>query len=188
MPEFVKTSFPLFFSTSDERDLSVELKKAIPSICFIDGSRWPTLTPPTQDLLSNCHSKIVFLWDKAARPDLPFHMLDGGRAKGPSSGVVIQFVRSNHKDGILTSGNMGIGYDKTDLSMAKFVKLVWKITKAMNAATLECFNFETGEVLEKGISEYIVGAGAVRLEKEGTVLRHCSAALYYRSEKNSKLA
>jgi hypothetical protein len=52
----------------------------------------------------------------------------------------------------------------------------------MNAVTLESFDRKTGDVLEKRIKEYIVGAGAAELVQEGAVLKHCAADVYYRVE------
>src|SRR5579859_6189397 len=133
MSQYVKKSLPFFLSASDETSLAGELKKVIPGIAFIDGSLWETAKPPIRGCLADCRSSVVYLWDQHACPDLPYQALDDGRARGPTSGVVIQYVRSGYNSGIETSGDMGIGYEKTNHAIAEFVKTVWKVVKAMNA-------------------------------------------------------
>jgi hypothetical protein len=184
MPEYVKKSLPLFFSADDEKQFEADARKLVPTICFVDGSVWQTTKPNVKHSLAKCESDIVFLWDPKACPDLPFLRLGDGRAEGPTSGVVIQYIRSQYDGKILTSGDMGIGYKKNDVAMAQFVKIVWKVAKSLNSATLCSFDKNTGKILEKHIDMYVVGPGAAQLSKEkGALLKHFAADhVYYRAE------
>ena len=182
MPEFVKKSDPVFFSSSDEKELEVKLRKQLSGIRFVDGSLWESTTPPAKDQLTDCKSGIVFLWDQIACPKLPHQIIEQGKVRGPTSGVVIQFMRSREKDGVLVSGDMGIGYDKNDAPITAFVKQVWKVLKSMNAGSLESFDRRTGQAIKSGIQDYVVGPDAIERSRSGIPLKHCSADVYYRSQ------
>jgi hypothetical protein len=178
--EYVKKCLPFFFCREDENLFESELKRQIPTICFVDGSRWETTHPPAKAAFSECRSGIVFLWDMSACPKLPFQSLEGGRARGPTSGVVIQYVRSMLSVGVLTSGDMGIGYKRDDLAIAQFVETTWQVARSMNSGTLSSVDKKTGRPLESGIADYIVGPNSKSLSKEGTLLKHCAVEVYYR--------
>jgi len=183
MPEYVTKNLPLFLSSLDESRFEAELGKAVPAIGFIDGAVWKCTTPPMKTSLAECQSGIVYLWDRCACPRLPYQTLDDGRARGPTSGVVIQYIRSIYRDGVLMSGDIGIGYDKQNAPIVEFVKKVFKVVRAINACTLESFDRKTGDVLETEIKEYIVGAGAVELVLAGAMLKHCASDVYYRVQR-----
>ncbi len=182
MPEYAKKSAPLFFSTADELLFETELRRKLPAICFVDGSLWETAKPNAKDSIAECRSNIIFLWDRSACSQLPYLMLNDGRARGPTSGVVVQYIRSYYKDGILTSGDIGIGFDKNDAGIASFVKVVWQVARSMNTGKLVSIGKETGKIIEKGISEYLVGPEARKLSNQGMLLKHCAVEVYYRAE------
>jgi hypothetical protein len=180
MPKYVTKNLPLFFSPRDEARFEAELGKAVPATGLIDGAIWECATPLMKTSLAECQSGIVYLWDRRACPSLPHQVLDNGRTRGPTSGVVIQYIRSIYRDGVLTSGDIGIGYDNQNAPIVEFVKKVFKVVRAMNAGTLESIDRKTGDVLESELKEYIVGLGVVELVQKGAILKHCSADVYYR--------
>jgi hypothetical protein len=182
MPQYATKSSPVFFSTTDELRLDHALKEAFPSLAYVDGSLWDSETPPAKEHLSDCLRSVVFLWDRESCPKLPNKQLETGQFRGPTSGVVIQYGRSELKDKYLLSGDFGIGYDKSNEAMAHLVKGVWKILKQMNATKLCVVEKETGKAIVNGIRDYIVGADAARLSMEGTLLKHVCTEAYYRSE------
>jgi hypothetical protein len=183
MAEYIKENLPLFFSETDEKQFEVAARKLIPEFNVVDGAVWPTTKPNVKSSLATCESNIVFLWDPKACPSLPFLERPDGRAEGPTSGVVIQYIRPRRDAKILTSGEMGIGYKRKDGAMAKFVKTVWEVVKFMNSAALCSFDKKTGQILEKHIRMYVVGPDTVRLSKEeGVLLKHFAADVFYRAE------
>src|SRR5882724_10617892 len=99
MTKHAKKYSPLFFSSEDEQYFENKVKTIQPSLCFLDDCLWTGTIPPTKQSLSECNSRIVYLWDQDACPELPFRIQEDGRARGPTSGVVIQFVRCVLQDG-----------------------------------------------------------------------------------------
>jgi hypothetical protein len=184
MAKYAKKSLTLFFSAKDEKQFEADAKKLVSTICFVDGSVWQTTTPNVKHSLAACQSRIVYLWDPKACPNLPFQSLGDGGARGPTSGVVIQYIRPHCDGNVLTSGDMGIGYEKDNVAIAQFVKDVWKVAQAMNSATLCSFAGDTDEILERNIDIYVVGPDAVRFSKEksGLLKHHGANDLYYRAE------
>jgi hypothetical protein len=180
MANYVTKNTPLFMSASDETLFEEQLRRTIPGICFLDGSLWEDARPPIKQSLADCHSSIVFLWDRDTCPQLPHQLLADGRARGPTSGVVIQYIRPASRDGILASGDIGIGYDKNDVGVSTFVTRVWKVLHGMNTSSLHCVDKGTSETLPEQIDDYVVGPGAVASSKRGVILKHCAADVYYR--------
>jgi hypothetical protein len=172
----------VFFSPSDEIRLEIELRRTIPAIRFVDGSLWEGVSPPIGESLSACRSAIVFLWDKDACPSLPHQVLPDGRVRGPTSGVVVQYVRPILKDGVLASGHLAIGYEKSNTAISMLFQRVWKILRGLNAGSLMSVDRDLGVVLQRQIKNYIVGPGAIDSAAAGVILKHCAADVYYRCE------
>jgi hypothetical protein len=176
MAEQVSKSLALMFSPNDDNQFEAGVRKLVPTICVIDGSVWPSTEPNVKPSLAECESPIVYLWDPKVCPNLPFQKLDDGRARGPTSGVVIQYLRPQYDGKTLISGEISTGYKKTNVAMALFDKAVWKVAKSMNSATLCSFNKDTGKILKEHINLYVVGPDAARLSKEkGVLLQHYGA-------------
>jgi hypothetical protein len=182
--DYVKKYSPVFLSSEDEARFETELKATIPTIRFIDGSLWESLSPPWRSLLSQCQNRTVYLWDPEICPELPFKPLGDGRARGPASGVVIQFSRSLRQDNTLRSGDLGVGFEHGNIEMSHFVKAVWKVLRAINCCELRGFDPTTGGILDRGIREYIVGHGAKALSESGVILKHCAADVCYQVEQD----
>jgi hypothetical protein len=179
MTTYANKSQPFFLGSSDEKSLEEKLNLQFGDIMFIDGVKWPSCSPPAKRI-SECKSPIIYIWNRRLTPNLPFKQLEGGLAQGPSSGVVVQLLRSCWRDGVLYSGEAGIGYDVADNGMELFVKGCWKVFKALNAATLDGYKPSTDKTLDTNISSYIVGEHAKHMALTGTALRHCSADVFYR--------
>jgi hypothetical protein len=181
--DYIKKYSPVFLSHEDESRFETELEATIPTIRFIEGSLWEALTPPWKSLLSQCQNRTVYLWDPAACPELPFKPLGDGRARGPTSGVVIQFSRSVRQDNTLLSGDLAIGFERANIAMSQFVEAVWKTLRAMNCCELRGFDQTAGSVLDRRIRDYIVGHGAKKLSESGVILKHCAANVCYQVER-----
>jgi len=102
MPNYAKWNLRLFFSNEDENRFELELKRLFPKIRFVDGSLWETTEPKTQASLVECQS-LVFLWNLDACPQLPFQALADGRARVPTSGIVIQYYASAQNQTMLVN-------------------------------------------------------------------------------------
>lgn len=153
MTDYAKKYVPIFLSADDERGFERKLKSTYSNLLFVDGDSWDNSQPPAKKSLADCRSSIVYLWNPDICPSLPSKALPNGKVRGPTSGVVIQFCRSTNQNGYLLSGDLGIGYDKTDRAILDLVKAVWKILSNMNAKALYSFNPTTGQVLEGDISD-----------------------------------
>jgi len=185
VPKYVTKTLPVFFAMSDEQRLEQELTKRIPEVRFIDGVLWPTPEPVVKTTLEACTSPVVYLWNRDACPNLPFQRLPDGRARGPTSGVVIQFIRSRHADGILSSGELAIGYDKLDRRIGEFVTGTWSACNALRSASLRVTD-RRGCLSGERVTEYVVGPGAVGLAQSGAVLKHFGAEVYYKLENGKR--
>ncbi|MDP3857568.1 MAG: hypothetical protein Q8Q73_07390 [Stagnimonas sp.] len=167
-----KAIFPFFFLEEDEVALSASLAGVLPSLRFLDDNRWESDAPVWRDTIEDCRSRFVFLWDSAKLTHLPTAMVSG-KLQGPSSGVVIQFMRSKVVDGALLSGQMGVSYSEP--WVGTFWRTVLREAKRLSAAKLqtECSDASV-------IATYLVGDGARRFGLAGGRLRHVTAETYYR--------
>jgi hypothetical protein len=181
-----KKSQCFFLSKNDEKSFEDQLKLHFQNIRFIDGVRWPSPTPPAKHSISDCSSNTVFLWENELVPILPFKPLESGLFQGPSSGVVIQFSRCRLKDGILESGDIGIGYNASNKGIADFVAGVWKCLKKLNIAHLDYVNRSTNEILDRDIKNYIVGEDARKLSVNGVLLCRGRTDFFYRIHEEEK--
>ena len=93
MTDYAKKSSPVFFGERDEVSFGASLKELIPGIQFVDGSLWENDTPPVKPSIPGCQNRVIFFWDKDAFASLPFQRLDNGKTRGPTYGVVVQFMR-----------------------------------------------------------------------------------------------
>jgi hypothetical protein len=88
-------------------------------------------------------------------------------------------MRSRVKDGALHSGNLGIAVDDKDAAVLHFVKKAWKVIKALNSCTLSSFDNRSGELLQRNISNFIVGPDAKALSISGMRLHYAGALTYF---------
>ncbi len=181
MNAYVKKNSPIFLNSEDEYQLAVEIRKGVPDLKFVDGSLWTDSIPPVKDWVSECESRVVYLWSPISCSILPSSRLESGKYRGPTSGIVIQLMRCQLLDGVLKSGDIGIGFLKSDTGIGEFVKIVWKALRKMNAAPLRSVHATTGITIKSSIADYVVGPGAVKLSNTGTLLKHCSAEVFYKT-------
>jgi len=176
----IKMYSPLFLAPLDEVRFEEELRRVNPHIQVIEGSVWRDDGPNVKESIKDCTASVIFLWNSELYPQLPSIVRKDGRRQGPTSGVVIQFIRSTIKDGLLLSGDLGIGISKEDVPMQAFCKNVWRILRSLNFSKLNCIDKTTGDVKTANIDDYIVGEGAVELSNSGMLLKHCATDVYYR--------
>lgn len=163
----------LFMTEWDERQFIEALRREIPDLRLVDGSRWDSPVPPARERLSECTAHVVYLWSPGIYPELPSRPR-GGRWDGPSAGVVIQFQRSVQDGPLLKAGALSAGFDDTDERFAEFVSTTW-----------ECLRRSTKGGLRRldGTSTRIhrVGPQAAALNSSARLfLRDYSAEVYYK--------
>ena len=180
MTKYRTKSLPHFLAPNDEDELSARLRSAIPGIQFIDGCKWPTPTVPYCQRISDCKTPIVYFWNSSSHPELPSRKLETGQTLGPTSGVVVQYLRSGTDGRVLLSGDIGVGIALNDEMMSDFVRKAWKVIKSMNSCSLQLYDSQTGTATGPKIRDYVVGENARTLNQLGTILKHCAADVYYR--------
>jgi len=179
-PEYAKRYVPVFLAPSDEIELVEKLRSKTPALTIVDGPFWSNGQPLISQTIAECNSPVVYFWDREAQPELP-HVVDRhGIVRGPSSGVVIQYVRCRLTSESLLSGDIGVGYDKHNKLITRFVESTWHALKSLNREYLESFDPNTGKLIKRGIREFIVGPGAADLVQSGLALKHSESSVYYR--------
>lgn len=162
----------LFLDPIDEDSVFDEIRLHVPDVRLIDGSRWPTSDPPTCDRVGQCTQNIVYLWSPAVRAVLPF--LERGDAfDGPSSGVVVQWWRSQMVGDVLRSGRFAVGYDSADTAMGDFVDAAFG---ALRRSTNDRLKLADGAA----VRQYRIGPAARAAAEAGVYrLKSGSAEVYY---------
>lgn len=163
----------LFLNTEDETSYFASLVEAVPDVCLIAGSRWPSPLPPVVGAPAESHERINFLWSPSVRSDLPSRPR-GDHFDGPSTGWVIQWVRSPLlPDGELRSGRLAASWDPSDAAMREFVSAVWKTLMGITTNKLTRLD---------GVADtdYRVGEATTRAARAGEIrLRDGSVPLYF---------
>lgn len=176
--EYRKKYSPFFLHTDDEISLSTSLTTYIGDIVYIDGDRWPTKEPFIKKSITECTSNIVFLWSPKTVPVLPV-LFRNGLFFGPTSGVVVQMIRSRVMGNFLLSGDIGIGYDKNNVELVQFVKSVWKGLNSLNYCSLRSVDRDNRTTINHIVKNYIVGRGAASFCNGSQILKHDCTENYY---------
>ncbi len=165
----------IFLDPTDEIALTHSLREAIPSIRFIDGTRWPTPTPPSRPSIGECSDRRVFAWDPIACPALPALERPDGSWDGPAVGPVAELTRSITGDGVLRSGRLAISYSGDNPAIKRFLEAVWRVVQQFTAPALESLD-------GRPAPEYRIGPSALRVASEpgASRLRDRSVEKYFR--------
>ena len=123
----LKRQVQLFLTPQDEDALLTAVRSAVRAVELVDGQRWTTADPPVKTSVSSCQSSDVYLWNRSIVPQLPYVRRPGGGFQGPTSGVVIQWLRCRTSDSTLLSGRLAIG--TSDPQVMRFADLVWKVLR-----------------------------------------------------------
>jgi hypothetical protein len=176
----IKKRSQIWLTPVDEENLSGLLRDALPQIHFIDGQTWEEM-PVLKASMSLCKTPFIFLWNSNTVTNLPTFIRPDGRIEGPASGVVIQYLRSLERHGILESGSIAAGSDKPNEEYNAFVKTVWRIVKTY-CKGVDAVNPVTGKVLHSLLPNMLVGREAA-IECESGIrkfLKYKSTENYYR--------
>lgn len=116
-------------TTRDEESLSVVLVRGVPTLVFIDGTTWPSESPPLVESIAAATTSRVLLWDRQAVPSLPTIRDSHGSVIGPSTGDVISFDKPRIvRDGtseVLVSGSLTWSSGDPSATQLEFHRLVW---------------------------------------------------------------
>ncbi|GAA2444915.1 hypothetical protein [Streptomyces glaucus] len=125
----VARQVPLLLLPEDEARLLRAIRDKHREVVLLDNVPWRSADePPVRESIGDC-GNIVTLWHPGIHPVLPVDTRVDGTVFGPSSGPVIQWIRSLRKEAVvLTAGRWAAAVDKaSDPDMAAFVGSVWKV-------------------------------------------------------------
>ncbi|MCX6840203.1 MAG: hypothetical protein NTX35_20680 [Verrucomicrobia bacterium] len=165
---------PFFLTIEDEENLSKLLVAEIPCIRILDDNRWDSPEPVIKKSIAECNSAFVYLWNTQRTPTLPLIAV-GSAFQGPTSGIVIQIMRSRVVEGVLLSGQMSVGFSQNNSWMEDFSKSVVRIATTLSASTLHAIGGDLAPV-----RTYLVGEGARSFSSAGGLLKHVTAETFYR--------
>lgn len=168
----MKKRTEVLLTADDEFNFSKEIRSVFPYVAFMDDMYWPTQTPPSRALITDCESKFVYIWNRQLFPKLPSLPRKHGGFHGPQSGMVIQLIRSQLKGNELLSGSLGVGFDDNRSEMKSFSEGVWKILRKLTPKKVVQVNPYTGEI-QFSRSDIRLGLDAYRwcMEDEARFLR-----------------
>lgn len=177
-----KKRLKFYLNVEDEKRVSELLRTSIPHIAFVDGQRWQKPEPPLVPNIESATSSAVYLWDRAVVETLPCSPLAKPYGvythQGPTSGLVVQMVRSAMKESVLTMGQLTVGFD--DESLAPTFDAMFKCFRKLGVQKLSCMAPD-GTCIRRGIGGYIVGEATQRFCRGGGRLE-ASARNYFTIE------
>ena len=130
----VKRQVQLFMTPTDEESFLSALRSHIAEVEVVDGQRWPKPDAPIRKRMADCVSNDVYLWNRSAVARLPSVPRPGGGFQGPTSGVVIQWIRCRRTEGPLLSGRLAVA--ASDQPVIAFVDDVWQIMLSFTQSDL----------------------------------------------------
>jgi hypothetical protein len=149
----VNRQVQLFLTPTDEESFLSALRSHMADVEVVDGQRWPSPAAPVKSRMADCTSNDVYLWNRLAAPQLPSGPRPGGGFQGPTTGVVIQWIRCRKEGTSLMSGRFAVG--ASDPQIIAFVHEVWRLLRSFTRSDLQTL---TGEAA----AEFLIGPDARR--------------------------
>jgi hypothetical protein len=164
----------LLLTVEDEELFLAAVRARVADVAVIDGSRWPTASPPLVDRMSEARDSIVYLWSPSASRHLPI-IERAGMFDGPNAGPVIQWERSREcvEDGTLRSGSLSAGYNRANKELDNFADHVWGAFKSVTTGGVKTLT---------GREERSARVGPHAKERalvDQRYLRHASVEVFY---------
>ncbi len=180
----MKKQIQIFMVEADEWRLSLALRDAFPGVRFVDDNIWKAPRPKERTVINECATPYAFLWNQAIYEHLPMAERREGEYEGPTSGVVIQFLRSRLHETALLSGRVAAGVtlkDERSKLMVRFVGEVWKLLREHGTTDLVAVDPVGHAVLRDKVTGYIAGNETVRWLQEDPrrVLKDRSTQNYF---------
>ncbi len=168
----VNRQVQLFLTPTDEESFLTALRSHMADVEVVDGQRWPSPAAPVKSRMADCTSNDVYLWNRLAAPQLPSGPRPGGGFQGPTTGVVIQWIRCRKEGTSLMSGRFAVG--ASDPQMIAFVREVWRLILSFTRSDLQTL---TGDAA----AEFRIGPDARRWfeHDEDARLRERSTETYF---------
>lgn len=160
----MKKAIEVIFSTRDEHDFSQMLLDAFPGIVFVETNAWMSAEPPTCRFINHCRTAFCGIWNRDLYESLEYVVRPGGGGfLGPSSGPVIQFLRSRISGDVIQAGRMAAGmnndYPKA-AEMVGFIHSVWKIAKKFAPTRVDHVNPSDNSIITPRPPGFLVGPDA----------------------------
>jgi hypothetical protein len=164
-----------FFTSNDEKALSIALRKRFPEMRFIDGAVWNSTTPPVRSSIADCETGLAYLWDPATFATLIVTPREDGKFRGPQTLSVVQFCRCRIEGEYLYLGQASMTIDPGQASQRRFCNAVARIIRNQGAGSLVATSIEDAKLVGAGITNFITGADAYQRAPDDLVLfyGHC---------------
>jgi len=164
----------LLLLPSDEQLIAERIVLAYPSVVFIDDIFWEAPDkPPVRSRISECARWHVQIWNRELFPELPTGTRDEGRIiEGPTVGPVIQWVRSQLKDGLLTTGWLGVsGFKEERQEITRFFNTVLRTARSACSNALVRAGWIPQPVMrEDRERQHWVGPAAMQQARDGQLM------------------
>lgn len=124
----------LVMTIRDEESLSAALVRQIPTLAFVDGTTWPTESPPLASSISAASASRVLLWDRELVLTLPTIRDAHGSFVGPSTRDVVscdkpRLLRDTNDAEVLVSGGLVWSSNTPSERALEFQRSIWRVTR-----------------------------------------------------------
>jgi hypothetical protein len=146
---------------ADDPEALIAPRNAYPRVCFIDQSAWESIeVPPVRTSIQDCGGNAA-IWNPEVAPTVRGAERPNGRVDGPQVGPVIQWLRSQCRDGRLQAGSWAASVDPVlDPRMEAFARDAWKILQRLTSNKLI-----SGGSFTRGVVIGPLPRGGCRLER-----------------------
>jgi hypothetical protein len=154
---------------SDEISIENALRKVYPRVCYVDQAAWQRVDdPPIRLSIQDCGPNAA-IWNQEVTREIRGTMRSNGRIDGPQVGPVIQWLRSERRDGRLEAGSWAASVDpKSNPAMEAFAKGAWKILRRLTSDRLVSGgSFSHAAVRGGPVRIFRVGPAALRSALDG---------------------
>jgi len=175
----LKKQLQVWLTRCDEGVVSKLLREKISPITFLDDNVWKTGPAIRQDLPS-CQSRFIYLWQPGLAETLPTRLRNDGQVEGPTSGVVVQYLRSELHGSTLESGRFAAGSQNPTAAYRAFVALVWRVLLEY-CSSVDSVHPTTRVVISPSFGDMLVGKDAAKMCNEGRLwlLKYKSTENYF---------
>lgn len=154
---------------SDETLIEDAVRKTYPNVFFIDQGAWESVeVPPVCMSIQDCGGNAA-IWNPGVAPEIRGIARPNGRVDGPQVGPVIQWLRSECREGRLQAGSWAASVDpERNPDMEAFAKDVWNILQRLTSNKLVSGgSFGRAVVIGPPVRSFRVGPAALNAAREG---------------------